>query len=49
MNFLIDMRMQDVKREDKVFKELFGHTDSILIIDVNGKVLYYEDFNDRSI
>ena len=36
-----------MKREDKVFKELFGHTDSILIIDVNGKVLYYEDFNDQ--
>lgn len=36
-----------MKKEDKVFKELFNHTDSILIIDINGKVLYYEDFNDQ--
>lgn len=32
---------------DKVFKELFGHSDSILISDRNGKVLYYEDYNDE--
>ncbi|MEG2483728.1 MAG: sigma 54-interacting transcriptional regulator [Lachnospiraceae bacterium] len=32
---------------DKVFKELFGHSDCILISDVNGKILYYEDYNDE--
>lgn len=32
---------------NKVFKELFNYTDSILIIDINGKVLYYEDYNDQ--
>ncbi|HBC32510.1 MAG TPA: hypothetical protein DC024_14850, partial [Clostridiales bacterium] len=32
---------------NKVFKELFNCTDSILIIDINGKVLYYEDYNDQ--
>lgn len=36
-----------MKAEDKVFKELFSYTDSILISDVNGKVLYYEDYNDQ--
>lgn len=36
-----------MKAEDRVFKELFGYTDSILITDVNGKVLYYEDYNDQ--
>ena len=36
-----------MKKEDKVFRELFNNTDSILIIDINGKVLYYEDFNDQ--
>lgn len=36
-----------MKRHDKVFKELFSYTDSILISDVNGKVLYYEDYNDQ--
>ena len=36
-----------MRHEDKVFKELFANTDSILIIDTNGKVLYYEDFNDQ--
>lgn len=34
-------------KTDKVFKELFGHSDSILISDTNGKVLYYEDYNDE--
>lgn len=33
--------------EDKVFKEMFGHSDLILIADTNGKILYYEDYNDR--
>ena len=32
---------------DKVFKELFNQTDSILIIDVHGKVLFYQDYNDQ--
>lgn len=32
---------------NKVFKELFNCTDTILIIDINGKVLYYEDYNDQ--
>lgn len=36
-----------MKTDDKVFKELFGHSDSILISDVNGKILYYEDYNDQ--
>ncbi|MCI8647474.1 MAG: sigma 54-interacting transcriptional regulator [Firmicutes bacterium] len=36
-----------MKAEDRVFKELFNYTDSILISDVNGKVLYYEDYNDQ--
>lgn len=36
-----------MQTDDKVFKELFGHSDSILISDINGKVLYYEDFNDQ--
>ena len=36
-----------MKKEDKVFRELFNNTDSILIIDINGKVLYYDDFNDQ--
>ena len=39
--------MTSKRNEDQVFKELFAYTDSILIIDVNGKVLYYEDFNDE--
>lgn len=36
-----------MRAEDRVFKELFSYTDSILICDVNGKVLYYEDYNDQ--
>lgn len=36
-----------MKADDKVFKELFSYTDSILICDPNGKVLYYEDYNDQ--
>lgn len=36
-----------MKADDKVFKKLFGHSDSILIGDVNGKILYYEDYNDQ--
>lgn len=36
-----------MKAEDKVFKEMFGQTDSILIGDANGKILYYEDYNDQ--
>lgn len=36
-----------MRKDDKVFKELFGHSDSILISDVNGKILYYEDFDDQ--
>lgn len=35
------------QQTDKVFKELFNQTDSILICDVRGKVLYYQDYNDR--
>ncbi len=36
-----------MRAEDRVFKELFSYTDTILICDVNGKVLYYEDYNDQ--
>lgn len=36
-----------MKSDDKVFKEMFGHSDSIIIGDVNGKILYYEDYNDQ--
>ena len=32
---------------DRVFKELFNQSDSILICDVHGKVLYYQDYNDQ--
>ncbi len=35
-----------MRNEDKVFKKIFNHTDSISIIDTNGKVLYYEDYED---
>lgn len=35
------------QQTDKVFKELFNQTDSILICDVRGKILYYQDYNDR--
>ena len=39
--------MASKRNDDQVFRELFSFTDSILIIDANGKVLYYEDFNDE--
>ena len=32
---------------DKAFKELFNQSDCILICDVRGKVLYYQDYNDQ--
>ena len=32
---------------DKVFAELFNQSDSVLICDVRGKVLYYQDYNDQ--
>lgn len=32
---------------NRVFKELFSETDSILICDVRGKVLFYQDYNDQ--
>lgn len=32
---------------DKVFKDLFNKSDSILIMDVNGKVLFYQDYDDQ--
>lgn len=33
--------------KNETFKELFYDTDSILIIDTNGKVMYYENYNDN--
>ena len=36
-----------MQSSDKVFKDLFNQTDSILIIDTNGKVLFYQDYNDQ--
>lgn len=36
-----------MKTEDKGFRELFGYTDTILICDPKGKILYYEDYNDQ--
>lgn len=36
-----------MKKLDKVFKELFNQTDSIIICDVNGKILFYQDYNDQ--
>ncbi len=36
-----------MKNSDKVFKELFNQTDSITICDVNGKILFYQDYNDQ--
>ena len=39
--------MATKRNEDQVFREMFASTDRITIIDVNGKVLYYEDFNDE--
>lgn len=32
---------------DKVFKELFNQSDSVIICDTNGKILYYQDYNDQ--
>lgn len=32
---------------DKVYQRLFHKTDSILMCDVNGKVLYYQDYDDQ--
>ena len=39
--------MTTKRNEDQVFREMFTSTDSVLIIDVNGKVLYHADFNDE--
>lgn len=36
-----------MQSSDTVFKDLFNQTDSILIMDVNGKVLFYQDYNDQ--
>ena len=33
--------------KNETFKELFYDTDLILIIDTNGKVMYYENYNDN--
>lgn len=32
---------------DKVFSEMFNHNDLILICDVHGKIMFYEDHNDQ--
>lgn len=32
---------------DKVFNEMFNHNDLILICDVHGKIMFYEDHNDQ--
>lgn len=36
-----------VHSKDKVQSELFNTSDTILICDVNGNVLFYQDFNDK--
>ncbi|MBK5252926.1 MAG: sigma 54-interacting transcriptional regulator [Peptostreptococcaceae bacterium] len=36
-----------MKIENEALKPMFDPTDSIVIIDSNGKVLYYEDYNDQ--
>ena len=36
-----------MQASDKVFKDLFNQTDSILIMDTHGKVLFYQDYNDQ--
>ena len=36
-----------MSQTDKVFAELFNQSDSVLICDVRGKVLYYQDYNDQ--
>lgn len=36
-----------MRTDNRVFKELFNYTDTILICDIDGKVLYYEDYNDE--
>lgn len=36
-----------MQENDRVFKGLFNNLDSLLIVDKNGKILYYEDYNDE--
>ena len=36
-----------MQASDKVFKDLFNQTDSILIMDTHGKILFYQDYNDQ--
>ena len=44
---ILKVRGCKMPQTDRVFKELFNQSDSILICDVHGKVLYYQDYNDQ--
>lgn len=46
MNGYTESEGDKMAQTDKVFAELFNQSDSVLICDVRGKVLYYQDYND---
>lgn len=41
------MAAANMENASQVFKEMFSTTDSILICDTRGKVLFYQDYNDQ--
>ena len=47
MNGYTESEGDKMAQTDKVFAELFNQSDSVLICDVRGKVLYYQDYNDQ--
>ena len=47
MNGYTESEGDKMAQTDKVFAELFNQSDSVLICDVRGNVLYYQDYNDQ--